>query len=240
MLWIIGPFADAHPQHVDGRAQVDHFEARFFAHQRAATICSHGQIRADLQFALRSFCARSRHAAFFFDQAGHLGFHSQMKARIRLGMPGDKIQKIPLRHQRQKFAMRRQVSEIRHRYFEVVKLGADSFVHLMRLAQKIVQKSQFVHQFERGGMNRVAAKIAEKIRVLFEHQHFHSGARQQECKDHSRRAAAHDAAAGLQDFRASRIRIDSYWILDFHFFGDLASPRRDIGAIRNLYVIAFL
>jgi hypothetical protein len=92
----------------------------------------------------------------------------------------------------------------------------------MRLAQEILQKAQLVHQFESGGMNRVASKIAEEIGVLFKHHHFHSGAREQESEYHSGRAAAHHTAAGLQNLRLAGIRIDSYWIIDFHVARDPA------------------
>jgi hypothetical protein len=68
----------------------------------------------------------------------------------------------------------------------------------MRAFQEIAENSKFVHDFERGGMNRVAAKIAQKVRVLFEHDNFDSGASQQKSQDHAGGPAANDAAAGCQ------------------------------------------
>ena len=43
-------------------------------------------------------------------------------------------------------------------------------------------------------MNRVAAKIAEEIRVLLQHHDVDAGARQQKAEHHPRRSAAGDAA----------------------------------------------
>jgi hypothetical protein len=51
---------------------------------------------------------------------------------------------------------------------------------LMRQLQQIVQQPQLVHHFERRGMDRVAAEVAQKVGVLLQHQHVHAGARQQQ------------------------------------------------------------
>ncbi len=54
-----------------------------------------------------------------------------------------------------------------------------------------------MHQLQRGGMNCVAAEIADEIDVLFEHRHLHTGTRQQVTSHHSGGSAAYDDAAGL-------------------------------------------
>ena len=46
---------------------------------------------------------------------------------------------------------------------DAVKLGQ----FLMRLLEEFVQQAEFVHQLERGWMNRVAAEIAQEIGVFF-------------------------------------------------------------------------
>jgi len=46
-------------------------------------------------------------------------------------------------------------------------------------------------------MDRVAAKVAQKISMLLEHHDIHAGARQKKTEHHSRRAAAGDATAGV-------------------------------------------
>src|SRR5580692_9386840 len=120
------------------------------------------------------------------------------------------VQKIPLRHQREKLAMgwkRGEVGDLEH----VVANLAGKFTHLlMRVTQELLQKTKFMDQLQRGRMNGVATKIAQKVGVLFEDNNIHTGASQQEAKHHSGRASADDAAS----------RIDSC-VERFHF----ASPR---------------
>ena len=45
-------------------------------------------------------------------QAGGLGLHQQMKVGIALRVLGEEIEKLPLRHERDELAARRQVGEI--------------------------------------------------------------------------------------------------------------------------------
>jgi hypothetical protein len=68
----------------------------------------------------------------------------------------------------------------------------------MGTAQKFLQESEFVHQFQSGWMNSVSSKITQKTRVLFEDNHVHARSREKEAQDHSGRAAASDAASRLQ------------------------------------------
>ncbi len=49
------------------------------------------------------------------DEVGHLGFQVQMKARPLAIVLREKIEKVPLRHERNEFAGRRQVREIADR-----------------------------------------------------------------------------------------------------------------------------
>jgi hypothetical protein len=46
-------------------------------------------------------------------------------------------------------------------------------------------------------MDGIAAEIAQKIRMLFEHGHGNSGAGQEKTEHHPRRPAAYDTAASL-------------------------------------------
>ena len=64
----------------------------------------------------------------------------------------------------------------------------------MRQFQKRLDQAQFAHQLERRGMNRVAAEIAEEVRMLLQHHDVDAGAREQKSEHHSRRSAAGDAA----------------------------------------------
>src|SRR5882724_422449 len=102
-----------------------------------------------------------------------------MKSRIARGLLIDKIQKIPLRHKAEKLAARWQVSQIRERNKFIAYLPADFSDLLMRTFEKLFDQTEFVHHFERGRMNRIAAKVAEEIGMLFEHDHRDARAGQQ-------------------------------------------------------------
>src|ERR1700693_1803239 len=65
----------------------------------------------------------------------------------------------------------------------------------MRQLQEIVQKAELVHRFEGRRMDRVAAKIAQKIRVFFENDRIDAGAGKEKPEHHPGRSAADDAAA---------------------------------------------
>ena len=65
---------------------------------------------------------------------------------------------------------------------------------LVRQLEEIVEQAELVHQFERRRMHGVAAKIAKKIGILFQHDDIDAGARQQKTKHHSGGTAAGDTA----------------------------------------------
>src|SRR5438093_6785997 len=112
-------------------------------------------------------------------------------------MPGEKIQKIPLRHQSDEFAMSRQMREVRQHDKLVADLGTEFAHFLVRLLKKVSKNAEFVHQLERGGMDRVAPKVTQKIAMFFEHHNVNTGACQQETQHHAGGTAADNAATGM-------------------------------------------
>src|SRR2546423_6714345 len=163
-----------------------------------AAIRSHRQIRAYFQDTMRRPRAHSHHTAILFQEACHFGLHAQFELRVQLPFFRKEIQEIPLRHQREKFAMSWKMRKIGDGYYEILDLTADLGQLLMRPAQEIVQQSKLVHQLERRRMNRVPAKITQKIRVLFEDHYIDSGASEQKPQHHSRRSATRNATTDLQ------------------------------------------
>ena len=55
-----------------------------------------------------------------------------------------------------------------------------------------------MHGFKSRGMDRVAAEVAQEVRVLFENQDFDSRPRQEVSEHHPGGAAASDTTAALQ------------------------------------------
>src|SRR5579863_2086430 len=120
-----------------------------------------------------------------------------MKSRIALALPGHEIQKIPLGHESNEFAVGGQMREVRDRYVEVVDLRADLRQLLMGTSQELVQNAELVHKLERRGMDGVAAEITQEILVLFENCYFDSSPGEQETQHHPRRSSARDTAPDL-------------------------------------------
>ena len=81
----------------------------------------------------------------------------------------------------------------------VAKLAIHLLQLLMRDLQEAVDQPQLIHHLQGRGVNGVAAEIPKKIGVLFQHQRLDAGAAQQITQHHAGRAAADNAAMGLND-----------------------------------------
>ena len=64
----------------------------------------------------------------------------------------------------------------------------------MRQGEKGVEEPQLMHHFERRGVDRVAAEVAQKVAVLFHHRDIDPGARQEKPEHHPGRTAAGNGA----------------------------------------------
>src|SRR5438876_1238201 len=79
-----------------------------------------------------------------------------------------------------------------------IRLLRAEFLHLlMRQLEKLTEHAEFMHQFKSRGMDRVAAKVTQKIGMLLEHDDINAGASQQETHHHPGRTTADDTATGL-------------------------------------------
>ncbi len=110
-------------------------------------------------------------------------------------MIGEEIEKVPLRHQGDELAVGGQVREVREGDRIVADHAADFAQLHMRQLQERLDQSEFVHDLKRGGVDCVAAKVAQEILVLFQHRDVNAGARQQKSEHHAGRTAACDHAA---------------------------------------------
>ena len=126
LIGVAGVARDAHPEHVNGRAKIDHlkpalFRERLSGGRRRPTISSARTSSGPRGVFARTPATRPFFllAGLSFQRIGYFGFHSKMKLRICLRFFGDEVQKIPLRHQADEFAVRGQVREIRHGHIEI-------------------------------------------------------------------------------------------------------------------------
>ena len=74
----------------------------------------------------------------------------------------------------------------------------------MRPLEEILQQAEFLHDLHGGRMDRVAAKVAQKIRVLFQHEGAHTCPTEQIAEHHAGRSTAGDAALGIHRWRHRR------------------------------------
>ena len=58
------------------------------------------------------------------------------------------------------------MAEIANPDFGLANLSAEAFQLLMRTLQELVEQAELMHQFKRGGMYGISAKVAEEIRML--------------------------------------------------------------------------
>ena len=91
--------------------------------------------------------------------------------------------------------MHREVREIDQRNRDVADFAFGLPYFLMRQLQEIFQKAEVVHRFESRGMDRIAAKIAQKICMLFKDDRIDASAGKEKPEHHPGRSTADDAAA---------------------------------------------
>jgi hypothetical protein len=152
------------------------------------------QFGADRERAVGSIGGQADDPPVLLDQVGRVGLHAQVEGFEAFTLLGKEIEEVPLRHQGHEFAVRRQMTEIRHLKVFGADLRTERLDLLMRQLQEFVDEAELEHQFERRGMNRVAAKIAKEIGVLLQDHDADAGARQQESEHHPGGSAAGDAA----------------------------------------------
>jgi len=128
-----------------------------------------------ITFTVGSLHPNTSDALLVEDQIDHLVLHMEAKRREAFGFSGEKVQKIPLRHESDKFAVRRQTREIRHRSEVTIEDSAQLGHFLMRQLQKLIEQSELVHEIERPRMNGIATKIAIEIGMPFQHHHIDAG-----------------------------------------------------------------
>jgi hypothetical protein len=128
-------------------------------------------------------------------KADGLVLHEQMEAGKPSGTVREEVEKVPLRHERDELAMGGKVAEIGGPKFEVSYYGAHRGELLVRDFQEIFEESEFAQEFERGGMDSVAAEVAEKVLVFLEYGDVDTRA--------SEEIAQHHASGATPDYATS-------------------------------------
>src|SRR5205807_3952287 len=125
---------------------------------------------------------------------GHLGTHSETESRIGGRLASQKAQEVPLGHEGDELAARREMTEVGDRERPITAHRLEFVEFLVWKGEKIVEETQVVHDLQSGGVQGVATEVAEEVAVFFEHGDLHSSTGQQEAEHHARRTATSDAA----------------------------------------------
>jgi hypothetical protein len=67
----------------------------------------------------------------------------------------------------------------------------------MRQFKEFMEQAELVHELEGGRVHSVAAKVTQKVRMLFQHHDLDAGTRQKEAEHHSGRTGAGNTALGV-------------------------------------------
>src|SRR5436190_5229747 len=114
LLGIVLLSRNTHPEHVHGSALVDNLQSSLQPHGPMPAICADHQIGTHNQFTLGTSGTHANHSSLLLEQIHRLGLHSQMKLGISSPVFGEKIKKVPLRHEGNKLCASRQVGEVRN------------------------------------------------------------------------------------------------------------------------------
>src|SRR6266446_10489489 len=155
-----------HPNDIDWHSDLLNLKLRQIADNGIATITTNDQIGAHFQVPQWRLCAHSCDPISVAQKVDNSGLHPQFEGRELLRLRRQKIKKMPLRHEPHEFALGRQAGEIGHAHDMTIEDIFHSRQLLMRDLKELIQQPEFMHQFESGWMDGVAAKVAKKIRVF--------------------------------------------------------------------------
>src|SRR5271165_1977198 len=186
------------PENIDGHASLDDGQTSGLPREGMAAIASDGQIGGDLDGAVRRVGADTGDDSVVLDEASGFPTHTQRETRITGSVRGEEVQEIPLRHEGDKLCVRGQVPQVTDLEPLAANNSGDSVDPGVANFEELVEQAELIHQLQRGGMDRVAAKIAEEVFVLFEYGDGESGPGQQQA-EHDTCWASADDAGGLHE-----------------------------------------
>ena len=167
-------FRDAEPEHVHRRA--DRGQRQAGAKTGVAAVTGDDQPRVERLSVPRT---DPDDAAVLRDRLGPQAFQPQREAGMTPRCGRDEIEKLPLRHQRDKGCGHAQLREIREIEPMPGDSRADATQLLVRPIEQFVEQPQFRKHAQRRGVDGVAAEIAQEVAMFFEHRRRQPGAGEQ-------------------------------------------------------------
>ena len=103
-----------------------------------------------------------------FDEAGGLVLHEEVEGGVVCGLGGEEVEEVPLGHEGDEFCVGGEVGEVGDGKVFAAD-GEDELGDLLvGKGEEGVEDAELVHEFEGGGVDGVAAEVAEEVFVLFE------------------------------------------------------------------------
>ena len=109
---VVFPFGNTHPEDIDRDAEFLELEFSSRVRDGMTTIRTNDQVSSHFARAVRGLHADADNLFIFKKQIDDFMLHGQSKGGEVLCAAGEKVEKIPLRHESDKFAARRQTREI--------------------------------------------------------------------------------------------------------------------------------
>ena len=189
--------AEAEPEDVDGDAVIVDLEVGDGAGGGVATVAADGEVGVDFDGAVGGFGVGADDAAVLFEEPVTLCSMRSCEAGVLGGVAGEEVEEVPLGHEGDEFGVRGEVREVG----DGECFAADGEAMLLNLlvghGEEVIEEAELVEELLGGGMDGVAAEVAEEVLVLFEDGDVDAGAGEEEAEHHAGGASADDAAGGL-------------------------------------------
>ncbi len=163
--WMAG---NAQPKDVDGDAVIDERQMGGVARDGVAAVATDGKGRGDFYGAVGGVGDDADDGAIgLLEETGRLPTHAEVEARVARGFLCEKVEEVPLGHERDELCMSWEVGEIGHGVGVIAEVGGGARDLGVRDGEEFVEQAELVENLECGGMDGVAAEVAEEVFVLF-------------------------------------------------------------------------
>src|SRR5215469_9563667 len=156
-------------------------------------VASHDQVCTYAELTLWRSHSYTDDATLLLDEVSRFRSHVQVESLVTAALLRDEVQEVPLRHECDVLAVRRQMAKVDHPDTLTADLGAEVLHLAVRQGEKFVQQPELEHQFQCRGVNRVAAEITQEVRVLLQHCDADASAREEKSEHHPGGTATDDA-----------------------------------------------
>src|SRR6266481_2718181 len=163
LLGIARSFRKTEPKHVDGRAQVLHHETGCRAHRRGTAVAAHDQVGANFERTVRRRHFDADHPARVLDQTCYLRRHHELQGRKAPALVGQEVEEVPLRHQGNELAWRRNMREFRDLETGISDLDRQRPDFRVRQLQKVIYQPQLLHYHDSSAIHLYTLTVHDAL-----------------------------------------------------------------------------